>query len=978
MAIFMFTDIEGSTRLWQQYATQMPDILARHDALLRQAIERFGGSYIKNTGDGAFAVFESGDPLGCAVYIQSQVASEDWGEPGELRLRIALHAGQAERRGEDYFGLDVTRASRLLSAGWGGQILLTSAAAQTCAEPPGSSLVDHGTHQLRDLYEPLQIYELRHSDLPPRAYPALHTLAAHPHNLPTQPTPFVGRARDLDEISAQLEAPDCRLLTLSGPGGIGKTRLALQVAARQVGIFEDGVYFTPLAPLSDSENIIPAIAEALRFSFYSREPVETQLLRYLQDKHLLLILDNFEHILEGVEIVSRMLAQAPAMKILVTSRERLNLRQEQVYEVQGMLFPAGSEEKPLESYSAVGLFLQSARRVDPNFILEKEEVPCLLRVCQLVGGMPLGIELAGAWIRLLTCQEIAAEIAASLDFLTTTLRDVPERHRSLRAAFEYSWKLLSATERGTLSRLAVFHGGFDRQAAAQVCNAALLQLAALVDKSLLYHHPAGGRYHMHPAIAQYAAEKLVEMGQQELVAQQHCDYYALFLSKREAALHGAGQKQALEEIAAEIENLRAAWDWALAHSRLEAVRQATHSLADFYFIRSWFAQGAQAMEHAARAFAISESQLEAASALRLAVLSSLLAQWGRFLLETSLLEEAQPLLEQSLSIARRLDQPGEIAQALAYLGRAAWLDSDYNRSRAQFDQALSFARRSGDLHACAEALNGLGVNAWALGEFSLAEQCWSESLQMYQQADNQLAMAACLDLLGAAARDQSNLEKARQHFDQSLKIFRQLGARHREAFACNHLGGVIGMLGDPLQAIYLLKESIHIARELGDQRLLGFSLCDLGAMARETGQLEQARQWLEEGSAIFKALGDQFGQVLGMSSLGGLLIVLGEYPAAAQNLNQALSIARQVHNPRLVDEVLYESVPLFEKLGENLAALRILAFLSQVEELGAERQKQARTRIERLAADQPGWQTGKEMTIEEAADLLHTLLDRLV
>ncbi|MGB9724492.1 MAG: ATP-binding protein, partial [Chloroflexia bacterium] len=404
MYVFLFTDIEDSTRLWEKYPTQMDRILARHDAILEREISHHGGRIIKHTGDGIFAVFERGRPLHCALEIQKALAREDWGEVRELRIRIALHAGEALCRGEDYFGPTVNRTARLLSSGWGGQVLFTPEVLRVAPLPEDASVHDLGFHFFKDLGEPQQIYELEHPELPRRDFPPLRSLSAHPHNLPVQPTPFVGREKELAQVLSLLDYPHCRLLTLVGPGGVGKTRLALQAAAEKVENFSHGVYFVPLAALASPEFLVSAIADALRFSFYGPEEPQTQLASYLREKRMLLVLDNFEHLLAGAGRVAELLQAAPEVKVMATSREALRLHGEWVFPLGGLERPA-EEEEEVERYAAVQLFLQGARRARPDFLLSAEDRPAVVRICRLVEGLPLGIELASSWVRVLSCGE---------------------------------------------------------------------------------------------------------------------------------------------------------------------------------------------------------------------------------------------------------------------------------------------------------------------------------------------------------------------------------------------------------------------------------------------------------------------------------------------------------------------------------------------------------------------------------------------
>lgn len=407
--------------------------------------------------------------------------------------------------------------------------------------------------------------------------------APPPHNLPPQPTPFVGREPELAEIAAFLDNPNAQLLTLVGPGGIGKTRLALQAAAQCIdpemaieAHFVDGVFLIPLAadtllgPDQPSESLIEALAAGLRIDLSGPIHPQAQLLNSLRDKELLLLLDNFEYMSNQARQLADILRLAPKLKALVTSRVRLNLQQEGLIEVKGLDVPSPAEAaEPAQEYSAVKLFLQQARRVQSGFALAEGEWGSVIRICQLVEGAPLGIELAASWLRVLSCAEIVVEIEKGLDFLTTNWQNVPERHRSLRAVFDYSWNLLSPVEQAAFAKLAVFHGGFQREAAAGVADAALPLLAEMVDKSLL-RRAATGRFELHDLLRHYAEEKLKL--DEELYTQvhnAHCRYYAEFMAAHRAELIGEDVSDPLTELNAERENVRAAWNWAVSQRRVE-------------------------------------------------------------------------------------------------------------------------------------------------------------------------------------------------------------------------------------------------------------------------------------------------------------------------------------------------------------------------------------------------------------------------
>jgi predicted ATPase len=418
------------------------------------------------------------------------------------------------------------------------------------------------------------------------------------HPLPTPSTPFVGRAEELTEVAALLTDPNCRLLTLVGPGGIGKTRIALEIIQGQRNNLTTPIYFVPLAPVNSAEAIIPAITEAMQVKLFSASDLKQQLLDYLREKApLLLILDNIEHLLSGADLVSDILAYAPDVKLLVTSRERLNLVEEWGLEVGGLAFPTSETETNIEQYSAVQLFMQGAQRLQVGFRLTEAQMPAAARICRLVEGMPLAIELASAWVRTLSCEDIANEIERSLDILETPARNMPARHRTMRAALEQSWKLLTDDERDVFMRLSVFWGGFRKDATQRVAGATLQTLSSLVDKSLLRLN-AQGRYELHELLRQYGEEQLVNAGQAKNARDVHGVFYAEFLQQHEADLKGHRQIAGLDEIEADFDNIRAAWSWLLDSRKHEVINQAVESLYLFCEMRGRIYEGDNLFQHA--------------------------------------------------------------------------------------------------------------------------------------------------------------------------------------------------------------------------------------------------------------------------------------------------------------------------------------------------------------------------------------------
>jgi predicted ATPase/class 3 adenylate cyclase len=546
---FLLTDIEGSTRLWELYPESMRPALVRHDALISETVHRQGGTVIRSRGEGdsLFAVFaRATDAVAAAGAAQQQLQAEKWSTPTPLRVRMALHTGEADLRGGDYYGSAVNRCARLRAAAHGGQVLLSGATQALVQDqlPEGISLHDLGEHRLKDLVRPERIYQLRHPDLP-ADFPPLKTLDTRPNNLPVQPTPLLGREGELETARGLLRQDDVRLLTLTGPGGTGKTRLGLQAAADLADEFEDGVFFIALASVSDPELVGSAIAQALGVRETGEPSFSQSLKRALREKQLLLLLDNFEQVLPAGRLVSELLASCPRLKLLVTSRAALHLRGEREFPVPPLALPDPRRLPAVETllqYAAVGLFIQQALAVKPDFAVTNENAPAVAEICHRLDGLPLAIELAAARVKLLSPQRMLSRLESRLNLLTGGARDLPARQQTLRGAITWSYDLLEAEEKSLFQRLAVFVGGCTLEDAEAVCSSngdleldVLGGTGSLVDKSLLRHEERGedeARLTMLETIREYALERLEESGERDELRRRHAHH---FLELAEAA-----------------------------------------------------------------------------------------------------------------------------------------------------------------------------------------------------------------------------------------------------------------------------------------------------------------------------------------------------------------------------------------------------------------------------------------------------------
>lgn len=560
------------------------------------------------------------------------------------------------------------------------------------------------------------------------------------HSLPVPPTPFIGRDDELAEIDRLLADPSCRLLTLSGPGGIGKTRLALEAAAREVVLhgveaFPDHVFYAPLEGLAAHQHLVAALSDALRLDVFAPGSMRTQLLDFLRGKRLLLVLDNFEHLSGGLDLLADILRMSPGVKLLVTSRERVRLNGEWVLEVGGLKVPEVSAGEGAARTDSVRLFEQAARRSQLGFTLSPGVLPHVVRICRLLDGMPLGIELAAAWVRALPVETIAEEVEASLDFLKTSQAGSPPRQRSLRAIFEYAWDRSSLREREVFASLSVFRGGFRLDAARVVTGVSPGTLASLVDKSLLRHDSAG-RYHQHVVLRGYAAAELArdEAGSRRL-GQQHAQFYATFLRSREKALLGEAQTQALAEIDEEIENVRASWAWGCEHGEASPIEDAVESLVAYHDVRGRFQDGARLIECALQVFGNLEVAESAGSSV---LIGRLLTARGGFLCRLGLYAEAERALYAALPHLSGPDGRPSRVTALLHIGDAFCAQGKYLEARPPFKDGLDIANDVGDRRGAARALDGLGQVALDLGEYDDARRCLGESLAMKKELCDRL------------------------------------------------------------------------------------------------------------------------------------------------------------------------------------------------------------------------------------------------
>ena len=907
-----------------------------------------------------------------ALAGQQALAAEDWPQPiDQIQVRMGLHTGHAQLRDGDYFGPAVNQAARIQEIGHGGQILLSQVTQIVVRDdlPIEISLLDLGQQQIRDFPRQERIYQLVWPGLD-MAFPPLKTLPLSRTNLPEQPTKLIGREGELADIEKLLADPDKRLVTIVGPGGMGKTRFSVAAAEQQleVGRFPNGVYFIALAPLTDVDHIPAAMADAfslhLEVGNQQQRTPRQQVLDYLRDKQMLLVMDNFEHLLEGRDLVNEILQVAPTVKIVTTSRESLQLRSENLYPISGLEFSERDPHKDAAEYTAVKLLLQSVRQVQPGFNPREEDLPTLSRICRLVEGMPLALELAAGWVDVLSLEDIADEIQKSLDFLETEVQDVPQRQRSIRAVFDNSWQRLNAEEQDVLAQFSIFRGGFTMEAARHITGVSLRTLHKLANKSLLQYDPPKKRYQIHELLRQYGTEKLSQRKQEAPktpgfstpvnVRDRHSAYYCGLLRELATNPEGEGRDLALAEITADISNVYAAWHWAIKQANLEVIASGVKGLFSYYLRRGPLQEGDKLLELAAKR--LQESlDLKAIPVQETAVvLSQIQANRASLLNKSGQYEAAITLAQSAVHLAQTHQAVGDEAMGYLQWGRALWFQGNYEAAQPILENALNKAQASQNAIVEADSLRRLGAIYWPRGQYEKANKYFELALAIYKRLGNRQGEALTLNNLSLIAMAQDNkLVTAKKYLEEAVAIDRQIGDKGGQGRILTNLGSVYWQLGYFDEALENHVQALKINQELGAKRAQAFSLNYLGAIYSGVGDYERAQSYFEEALQNYRQFGENRGQSIVLTDLGRLFSNSGDWQKALRFGNQALGLAQEVGVPRIAAEAFtiigrvqvetgnlpkaeamyQEALTIRQELGQISAAMEPLAGLADIARL---------------------------------------------
>lgn len=833
-------------------------------------------------------------------YLRDSVGFEEWALLERERLRRSAVdllwqlIEQAQRQGDYPRGLEyvdqLLRADNLSERAHGqkmrflahtGQYNLALNQFEICRQILDEELGVAPAPEIVDLYRRIQTAR---STPRPQLPPPL------PH--------FLGREREQQQLLALLRAPDARLITLLGAGGMGKTRLAIEtlrtLVTQEPGLFLDGIYVVPLAGLNNPQLFPSFLAQILGIQVGDREPADL-LIESLRCKEMLLLLDNFEPLIEQAGWLGTWLAAAPQLKLLVTSQESLRLQEEWVIELAGLDTPEKDVDSPdvAHTFSALRLFLQIAQRLHPHYRPGAADLAAISRICRLVQGMPLGIELAAVWIRQFSPGQMAEEIEQGLDFLSTNLRNVPERHRSLRAAFSYSWRLLPAQVQGVFARLAPFQGGFSQEAAATVAGATAADLALLVEKSLL--RMAGDRYDIHPMLSRFAAEQLGLNGQEEQAARQaHATFYFDFLAGQGSG-EAPAQRQAIQT---DLLNLRAAWYWASEVQALDRLHGAASTLHSFYSVQSWFRAGIDDFRHALERLprpAGADGQLDPALAQ---VRFDLLGRKARMHLQIGQFEPANADLVEAQTYMPTIEDPARRSAVLGYMAMISYHNGEVASAIELTEQSLALDEAAGDQDGIAFGLNYLGSCHKTLGNYALAADYFQRAAAIYGQQNDVLGQAMTLNNLGNLAQAQGALDTAHDYYLMCGRLFQAENHTHGAATTLTNAGRLARKLGKLDEAMSLLQEGLDLKREIEDSRGAAIALIGLGDVALAAGDLAASEGYLTEALTLAHQTGDVKLIVEGLAAWAALLLA-----QAGKESEGARLMAFVLAHPSLSQEV---------------------------------------------------------------------------
>ncbi len=919
----LFTNIEESTHLLQQLGDRYDSLLAEYRHLLQASFQEWNGYEVDSRGDAFSVAFaRATDAVVAAVEVQRALATHPWPKGVAVHARMGLHTGEPALTSDGYVGLDVHQAEHIMRAGYGGQVLLSQTTAHLVEQdlPDDVNLRDLGEHRLKDLGRPKRLFQLDISGLP-TGFPPLETLDSYSHNLPVQLTPFIGREQEVTSVCDLLRSEDVHLLALTGPGGTGKTRLALQVAAELSDIFADGVFFVNLAPISDPALVVPSIAETLGIRERADQSLLERLKEHLCQKQMLLLLDNFEQVVSAAAQIVELLVACPPLKVMVTSREVPHVRARHEFTVPPLPLPDLKhlpDLAALSHFAAVALFISRAQAVKPDFQMTATNAHPIAEICARLDGLPLAIELAAARIKLLPPQALLARLSQRLGVLTSEALDVPERQQTLRNTITWSYQLLDTQDQRLFRALSVFVGGCTLEAIEAVCAAfgdeakpMLDAVASLIDKSLLFQierERVEPRFTMLETIREYGLELLVATGELQPTQAAHAKFYLRLLEQAETELQGPNQAVWVERLEQEHDNLRAALEWALgdvaderAAARQDIALRLSAALWPFWSMRGYYSEARAFLE---RAIVRSDGANDSLRVKALQVNASVTLQQGDH-------ARTEALAKRSLALYQELGNTRGIADCLGLLVDLAVRRGEMAEAIVLSEERVRLMRQVGEPGQVAQSLSSLAEMLNRRGELAMVQALYEEALVLFRKAGNDLGIAATLiesatGLYWFSLPDAATIQTIHHRLQEAQTIVTKLGSQHLIAYS-SWLAALVALReGETARAASLAQESLAIWGEIGNRWGVAFALHTRGRVEAQRGDLAAARSWYQQSLVLTLELGDKYITPYNLEGLAAVLAAQGELTGAAR-LWGAAEVLREATAPLApVDRVGYE------------------------------------------------------------------------
>jgi len=887
---FLFTDIEGSTKLSQDYPDIYPELLTKHNSILQNAVESNDGFVFKTVGDAFCCAFQNAeDAVKAAVGAQIIFSSEKTDEL-QIKVRVGIHSGRSEWSGTDYMGyMTLARSARVMSSAYGEQIIISDDTYQllpkTFLQKEEISFRDLGERRLKDVIQPIRLYQINCTGLR-EDFPPLKTLDARPNNLPVQLTGFIGREDSLKIIKELLEKT--RLLTLLGPGGGGKTRLAMQVGADMIDDFANGVFIAELAPVTDPDFIPDTLLNSFGIKEEARKTDEATLTDHLKNKELLLILDNCEHLIyECAVITEKLLSSCPKLRIITTSRESLNCSGERTYSVPSLSHPDISNDispQQLSQFESVRLFIERALAVNLNFRITNENVKALAEICSRLDGIPLAIELAAARVKALSVEKICERLHDRFSLLTGGRRTALPRQQTLKALIDWSFDLLSDKEKILWERLSVFTGGWTLESAEEICSDEKIKVAeildllnALTEKSILIYDIDKERYLILETLKQYGEEKLRDSGGKIDILSKHLHYFMEYAEAAELKLKGDESKEQLDRLENDHGNIQSAIIWAAEGGDKEEGARLAGALHIFWAIRG----------HCSIGTILLESILNKIQNVSKSSLGKVLNSISNLALEQSDYEKAQKYSEKNLSLSREIDDKPGVGKSLTMLGHVALCQGNYEQAQKYYEESLSLSRETEDKIAIVFCLLNLGEIAFSQGNYEESKKFFEEGLILSRETGDKRSIAISLLNQGNLAFIQDDYIQAQKFSEESMILCREIGYKRGIGNSFHSLGCAAHHQGNYEQAMEHYEESILLFRETGNKRGIGVSFHSMGCAALTQKNHEQAQKYLEEAVSIFREIGDKECIAFSLIGFAGILSAADLHSQAVKLLGAA-------------------------------------------------------------------------------------------